>query len=322
MATQDHRGDRQRHGREPPGAPGDRRRRFHRQAVPRGRAVPEDRRPTWGSSIVYAERAEPDADPGASAEFNVRRPGSACRRDRIDQMREAVHRGRTSDQLLAQIQEVEPLSRSPSWPEGCVRLGRAIRVPETPRPLRPGPVAPGRLARRHRRCPAERALTREIAPRGPPPRGGGFVMNPEDHSRGPVPTGQGVGGSPAGKAASILVVDDVSANLQVLTGIAQGPGVQGPAGPRAASWPCWRRRKRPAGPRSCSTSTCRRMDGLRGLPSTSRPTTSLKGHPRHLHQRPGPRTLDKVNAFAIGGVDYLTKPFQMEESCTPESRPT
>ena len=34
--------------------------------------------------------------------------------------------------------------------------------------------------------------------------------------------------------------------------------------------------------------------------------------PRHIHQRPE-RDLDKVRAFRVGGVDYITKPFQVEE---------
>ena len=93
------------------------------------------------------------------------------------------------------------------------------------------------------------------------------------------------------------------------------PACSRPAGTRsgrsrAASWPCWRRgRSRPDlilldinMPEMDGYEVCRRLkadEALRGIPVIF--ISALN------------ENLDKVNAFAIGGVDYITKPFQMEE---------
>ena len=108
---------------------------------------------------------------------------------------------------------------------------------------------------------------------------------------------------------SILVVDDVPANLQVLAGMLKACGYKVrpvPSGKLAllAS------RKEPPDlilldinmPEMDGYEVCRHLkadEALRGIPVIF--ISALN------------ENLDKVNAFAIGGVDYLTKPFQMEE---------
>jgi phosphoserine phosphatase RsbU/P len=122
----------------------------------------------------------------------------------------------------------------------------------------------------------------------------------------PAPT---VGQKYPGKTASILVVDDVSANLQVLSGMLKERGYKvrpvpsGELALRAA-------RKDPPDlilldinmPEMNGFEVCRHLkadQALRGIPVIF--ISALN------------ENLDKVNAFAMGGVDYITKPFQMEE---------
>ncbi len=114
---------------------------------------------------------------------------------------------------------------------------------------------------------------------------------------------------PAARAASILVVDDVSANLQVLTGMLKARGYKVrpvPSGKLALV----AARKEPPDlilldinmPEMDGYDVCRHLkadEDLRGIPVIF--ISALN------------ENLDKVNAFAIGGVDYITKPFQMEE---------
>ncbi len=118
-----------------------------------------------------------------------------------------------------------------------------------------------------------------------------------------------VGQGPAARAAGILVVDDVSANLQVLTGMlkARGHKVRPVPSGRLALLAA---RKDPPDlilldinmPEMDGYEVCRHLkadEALRGVPVIF--ISALN------------ENLDKVNAFAIGGVDYITKPFQMEE---------
>ncbi|HEV8002333.1 MAG TPA: SpoIIE family protein phosphatase [Planctomycetaceae bacterium] len=125
-------------------------------------------------------------------------------------------------------------------------------------------------------------------------------------SKVPAPT---VGPKDPGRTASILVVDDVSANLQVLSGMLKERGYKvrpvpsGELALRAA-------RKDPPDlilldinmPEMNGFEVCRHLkanETLRGIPVIF--ISALN------------ENLDKVNAFACGGVDYITKPFQMEE---------
>jgi len=124
----------------------------------------------------------------------------------------------------------------------------------------------------------------------------------------PVP-GLSTGDRPSARPASILVVDDVSANLQVLTGMLKDRGYKVrpvPSGELALQ----AARKDPPDlilldinmPDMNGTEVCRHLkadEDLRGIPVIF--ISALN------------ENLDKVNAFAIGGVDYITKPFQMGE---------
>ena len=128
-------------------------------------------------------------------------------------------------------------------------------------------------------------------------------MNPDHLESFPAAAG------PAAPAASILVVDDVSANLQVLTAMLKARGYKVrpvPSGKLALL----AARKDPPDlilldinmPEMDGYEVCKNLksdEGLRGIPVIF--ISALN------------ENLDKVNAFAIGGVDYLTKPFQMEE---------
>jgi sigma-B regulation protein RsbU (phosphoserine phosphatase) len=109
--------------------------------------------------------------------------------------------------------------------------------------------------------------------------------------------------------ASILVVDDMSANLRVLTGMLKDRGYKVrpvPSGELALL----AARKDPPDlilldinmPEMNGYEVCQQLkadDVLRGIPVIF--ISALN------------ENLDKVKAFAIGGVDYITKPFQMEE---------
>src|SRR5271155_4031955 len=115
--------------------------------------------------------------------------------------------------------------------------------------------------------------------------------------------------SGAGRPANILLVDDAPANLQVLAGMLKNRGYKArpvPSGKLALL----AARKDPPDlilldinmPDMNGYEVCEHLkadDNLKGIPIIF---ISALTEP-----------LDKVKAFAIGGVDYLTKPFQMEE---------
>jgi sigma-B regulation protein RsbU (phosphoserine phosphatase) len=111
------------------------------------------------------------------------------------------------------------------------------------------------------------------------------------------------------RTANILVVDDVPANLQVLTGMLKDRGYKArpvPSGRLALI----AARKDPPDlilldinmPEMNGYEVCEYLksdDRLRGIPIIF--ISALN------------EGLDKVKAFAVGGVDYITKPFHMEE---------
>src|SRR5580658_4738030 len=113
----------------------------------------------------------------------------------------------------------------------------------------------------------------------------------------------------AGHRASILVVDDTPANLQVLAGMLKDRGYKVrpvPSGRMALE----AARRHPPDlilldinmPEMNGYAVCEQLkadDRLRGVPVIF---ISALTEP-----------LDKVKAFATGGLDYITKPFQMEE---------
>ncbi len=113
----------------------------------------------------------------------------------------------------------------------------------------------------------------------------------------------------AGQAASILAVDDTPANLQVLAGMLKDRGYKVrpvPGGKLALS----AARRDPPDlilldinmPEMNGYEVCEHLkadENLKGIPVIFISALTEQ--------------LDKVKAFAIGGVDYLTKPFQMEE---------
>jgi len=113
----------------------------------------------------------------------------------------------------------------------------------------------------------------------------------------------------AGQPASILVVDDTPANLQVLAGMLKDRGYKVRPVPSGKLALLAARRDPPDlilldinMPEMNGYEVCERLkadDQLQGIPIIF---ISALTEP-----------LDKVKAFAIGGVDYLTKPFQMEE---------
>jgi phosphoserine phosphatase RsbU/P len=115
--------------------------------------------------------------------------------------------------------------------------------------------------------------------------------------------------SGAGRPASILVVDDTAANLQVLTGMLKDRGYKVRPVPSGKLALLAALRDPPDlilldinMPDMNGYEACERLkadDQLRGIPVIF---ISALTEP-----------LDKVKAFGIGGVDYLTKPFQMEE---------
>jgi phosphoserine phosphatase RsbU/P len=122
-------------------------------------------------------------------------------------------------------------------------------------------------------------------------------MNPEKPKNG------------AGQPSSILVVDDAPANLQVLTGMLKERGYKVrpvPSGKLALL----AARKDPPDlilldinmPEMNGYEVCEHLkadDNLKGVPVIFISALTEQ--------------LDKVKAFATGGVDYITKPFQMEE---------
>src|SRR6187200_2393789 len=115
--------------------------------------------------------------------------------------------------------------------------------------------------------------------------------------------------SPLAKTASILAVDDTPANLQVLTGMLKDRGYKVRPVPSGKLALLAARRDPPDlilldinMPEMNGYEVCEHLkadDSLRGIPVIFISALTEQ--------------LDKVKAFATGGVDYLTKPFQMEE---------
>jgi sigma-B regulation protein RsbU (phosphoserine phosphatase) len=109
--------------------------------------------------------------------------------------------------------------------------------------------------------------------------------------------------------ADILVVDDVAANLQVLTGMLKDRGYKARPVPSGKLALLAARKDRPDlilldinMPDMNGYEVCQHLkadEDLRKIPVIF--ISALN------------ENLDKVKAFAIGGVDYITKPFQMEE---------
>jgi serine phosphatase RsbU (regulator of sigma subunit) len=115
--------------------------------------------------------------------------------------------------------------------------------------------------------------------------------------------------SGAGQPASILVVDDTPANLQVLAGMLKDRGYKVRPVPSGKLALLAARRDPPDlilldinMPDMNGYEVCEHLkadDTLKGIPVIFISALTEQ--------------LDKVKAFAMGGVDYLTKPFQMEE---------
>lgn len=113
----------------------------------------------------------------------------------------------------------------------------------------------------------------------------------------------------SGPSPSILVVDDTSANLQVLSGMLKERGYKVRPVPSGKLALIAARREPPDlilldinMPEMNGYEVCQQLkndERLRGIPVIFISALTEQ--------------LDKVNAFAIGGVDYITKPFQMEE---------
>jgi len=111
------------------------------------------------------------------------------------------------------------------------------------------------------------------------------------------------------RPASILVVDDTPANLQLLAGILKARGHKVRPAPGGLLALAAARRDPPDlilldinMPEMDGYEVCRRLkadDGLKSIPVMF--VSALDDR------------LDKARAFAVGGADYLTKPFQMEE---------
>src|SRR5271170_3730372 len=108
---------------------------------------------------------------------------------------------------------------------------------------------------------------------------------------------------------SILVVDDTSANLQVLAGMLKERGYTARPVPSGKLALLAARRDPPDlilldinMPEMNGFEVCEQLkadDKLKGIPVIFISALTEQ--------------IDKVKAFSMGGVDYLTKPFQMEE---------
>ena len=113
----------------------------------------------------------------------------------------------------------------------------------------------------------------------------------------------------AGQPASILAVDDTGANLQVLSGMLKDRGYKVRPVPSGKLALLAAQRDPPDlilldinMPEMNGYEVCEQLkadEKLKGIPVIFISALTEQ--------------LDKVKAFAIGGVDYLTKPFQMEE---------
>ena len=117
------------------------------------------------------------------------------------------------------------------------------------------------------------------------------------------------GKNDAGQPASILVVDDIPANLQVLAGMLRDRGYKVRPVPSGKLALLAARHDPPDlilldinMPEMNGYEVCQHLkadDMLQGIPVIFISALSDQ--------------LDKLKAFAIGGVDYITKPFQIEE---------
>lgn len=114
---------------------------------------------------------------------------------------------------------------------------------------------------------------------------------------------------PVVRTANILVVDDVSANLQVLTGMLKDRGYRARPVPNG-KLALLAARKDPPDlilldinmPEMNGYEVCQHLKGDGQLQAIPVIFISALTEP-----------LDKVKAFSTGGVDYITKPFHMEE---------
>jgi phosphoserine phosphatase RsbU/P len=137
-------------------------------------------------------------------------------------------------------------------------------------------------------------------------------MNPGNLANGddkPVTPEGLVGQRSAAGPASILVVDDVAANLQVLTGMLKDRGYKVRPVPNGKLALAAARKAHPDlilldinMPEMNGYEVCEHLKADLSLQNI--PVIFISA----LNEN-----MDKVKAFAIGGVDYLTKPFQMEE---------
>src|SRR6202166_4162084 len=115
--------------------------------------------------------------------------------------------------------------------------------------------------------------------------------------------------SAAGQPASILVVDDAPANLQVLAGMLKDRGYK--ARPVPSGKLALQAARRDPPDMILLDINMPEMNGYE-VCEHLKADNKLKGIPV-IFISALTEQLDKVKAFAIGGVDYLTKPFQMEE---------
>ena len=110
---------------------------------------------------------------------------------------------------------------------------------------------------------------------------------------------------------SIMVVDDTPANLKLLTDLLQGEGYRVLAFPSGRLALDAAARKAPDlilldinMPEMNGFEVCAQLKADKNLKDI--PVLFLSGLSN---------TADKVKAFSVGGVDYVTKPFQLEEVC-------
>jgi PleD family two-component response regulator len=111
------------------------------------------------------------------------------------------------------------------------------------------------------------------------------------------------------KPASILIVDDVAANLQVLAGMLDNQGYL--TRPVTSGKMALRAAQNDPPDLVLLDITMPGMDGYE-VCARMKSDEKLKDIPvifiSALHE-----TLDKVKGFSVGGLDYVTKPFQFEE---------
>jgi sigma-B regulation protein RsbU (phosphoserine phosphatase) len=111
------------------------------------------------------------------------------------------------------------------------------------------------------------------------------------------------------KPASILIVDDTAANLQVLTGMLEDKGYR--TRPVTSGKMALQAARNEPPDLVLLDITMPEMDGYE-VCALMKADEKLKDIPvifiSALHE-----TLDKVKGFSVGGLDYVTKPFQFEE---------